>query len=224
VALVLSVTLGAGALAQTPGATSDDVAGVAPPVAPAADASQGKLRPFASGTSVLELTGVLMFESWNKNRASDRLFGGHVALGHAWAARWQAVLEFELLRADLSLSRDAFFIGGLGFLRREIAVLGGGPLFIEAGVGIAGATASVPTGGTTFNYLVAGGGGWVRPVGPRWALVGGLRVWHLSNGGTIRGNARNPDVEAIGGYVGVQIRRTLPPPRPMLTTGSRVRE
>jgi hypothetical protein len=224
VAVWLGVTLAARAAAQTPAGAPDDAGPRVRPIPAVAAVPDANLQPFAAGTSVLEMTGVLMFESWNKNRATDRLLGGHVALGHTWASGWQALLEFELLRADLSLSRDAFFIAGLGFLRREIVTVAGAQLFVEAGLGLSGATASVPTGGTTFNYLIAGGGGWVRPVGPRWALVGGLRVWHLSNGGTIRGNARNPDLEAIGGYLGVQFRRTLTTAARAAVAANRVRE
>jgi hypothetical protein len=163
-------------------------------------------QPFEPGTSTLELTGVYWLEAWNKNLATDRLFGGHASIGHTWARGWQALLEIELLRADLVLSPDAFFTSLTGHLRRRVWQAGGAHVFVEAGVGISAATDYVPTRGTTFNYLVEGGAGLVRPIGRHWAIVGGLRVWHLSNGGTIRGDDRNPDIEAIGGYAGVQLR------------------
>jgi Lipid A 3-O-deacylase (PagL) len=161
--------------------------------------------PFSPGTSSLETAGAFWLESWNKNLATDRLLGGHVSLGRSWAANWQAVLEIELLRADLSLSRDAFQIGASGLARWRIWSFYRNEVYVEAGLGMTAATAPVPTRGTTFNYLVLGGSGLARPLSDRWWIAGGLRVWHLSNGGTIRGDARNPDIEAIGGYLGLQL-------------------
>jgi hypothetical protein len=167
-------------------------------------ARTGTASPFDAGTSTLETAGVLWVESWNKNLATDRLLGGHVALAHTWARNWQALLEIELLRSDLALSQDAFLIAGSGFARRRLWRFSRNDVYVEAGVGLAAATAPVPTRGTTFNYLIQGGGGLVSPVAARWSIVVGLRVWHLSNGGTIKGNSRNPDIEAIGGYAGLQ--------------------
>jgi hypothetical protein len=159
---------------------------------------------FARGQATLELAGVLWLESWNKNGASDRLLGGHVALAHSWWTNWQLVLELELLRADLADTPDAFLLAASGLARRRMSRVRGAEPFVEWGVGLSAATAPVPVRGTTFNYLLQAGMGLARPLGTRWSAVASLRVWHLSNGGTIRGDARNPDLENIGGYVGLQ--------------------
>jgi hypothetical protein len=163
-----------------------------------------EVSPFESGTSTLESVGLVWLESWNKNLATDRLIGGHVTLAHTWARNWQAMLEIELLRADLTLSRDALLIGASGLARRRLWRFASNDVYVEAGVGLSAATAPVPTNGTTFNYLIQGGAGLVRPISGRWSMVAGLRVWNLSTGGTIKGHDRNPDIEAVGGYAGVQ--------------------
>jgi hypothetical protein len=162
--------------------------------------------PFTAGTSTLEVSGAFLLESWNKNLATDRLLGGHVSIAHSWSDGWQAALEVELLRADLALGPDALFISLAGVGRWRFVRARRCDFFVEAGTGVTASTAPVPTRGTTFNYLVHGGAGLVGPFGRWWAVAAGVRVWHLSNGGTIRGNARNPDIEAIGVHVGLQIR------------------
>jgi hypothetical protein len=161
--------------------------------------------PFNAGTSTLEIAGSLWIESWNKNLASDRLLGGHVALGHTWRTGWQAILEIELLRADLRRSRDALLIAGSSLIRRRLRTIGPYEPFLELGIGATGSSAAVPDRGTTFNFLLQGGGGVARPLTPAWGVVAAVRVWHLSNAGRIRPGA-NPDIEAIGGYFGLQWR------------------
>jgi hypothetical protein len=194
-------------------AQASDASLLVPDVPPPAASSQSArtataaASPFAAGTSTIETAGSWWLESWNKNLATDRLLGGHVALGHTWRTSWQTRLEIELLRADLARSRDAFLLAGSGMLRRRLRGFGFNEPFFELGLGVTGATAAVPTRGTTFNFLLEAGGGISRPLTPRTSVVGGVRVWHLSNAGRIRPGA-NPDIEAVGGYLGLQWRVT----------------
>ena len=82
---------------------------------------------------------------------------------------------------------------------------GGSELFVELGLGAAVASRAVPSRGTAFNFLLQAGGGFVRPLTSRASIVAGGRLWHLSNGGLIRNQSRNPDIEGVGGYVGLQV-------------------
>jgi hypothetical protein len=168
---------------------------------------RGWLDPFAPGTTTIEAAGAYWLESWNKNLTTEQFVGGHVTLGRSWMPSWQACVEVELLRAGLASHPDAFQVAAGGLVRRRVLQTRAGTGYLEAGLGMSAATAPVPAGGTGVNFLLQGGAGLVRPLG-RWsAVVGAVRLWHLSNGGMIRGHSRNPDIQALGGYVGLIVGR-----------------
>ncbi len=161
--------------------------------------------PFAVGTTTLEVTGVTWLESWNKNLATDRLAGARVAVGADWKPGWQAEADLELHHARLGQSPDAALLGLSGVVRRRLFPLRRLRAFAEVGLGMSLSTRPVPVRGTTVNFLLQAGGGVVRPLTARTSAVLGIRLWHLSNGGVIRNQRRNPDIEGLGGYVGIQM-------------------
>jgi hypothetical protein len=74
-------------------------------------------------------------------------------------------------------------------------------VFLDTGVGLATAAQRVPPTGTRRNYLVVLGGGIEVP----WSTLhfsAGARWLHVSNGGR-EGSSRNPDIQSLGGFVGV---------------------
>jgi len=76
-------------------------------------------------------------------------------------------------------------------------------LFLEAGVGLLGASGEVPTGGTSFDFMPRAGGGFTyefTPGGPR--LQAGVRWYHVSNA-RINGDSNNPASDGVMGFVGV---------------------
>lgn len=163
------------------------------------------LGPFSVGTTTLEVTAVTWLESWNKNLSSDRLTGGRIVLGQDWKPGWQAMADLEMHRAGLGGEPDPFLVGLSGVVRRRLVPLGRTQTFLEAGLGVSLATRPVPARGTEVNFLLQAGGGLLRPLGSRTSLILGTRLWHLSNGGIIRNQRRNPDIEGIGGYAGLQV-------------------
>ena len=77
-------------------------------------------------------------------------------------------------------------------------------VFLELGPGVSWSDTTVPPRGTRFNYLIVGGGGFLRRIGSQVHAVAGARWWHLSNNSR-EGRSRNPDIEGLGGYAGVAI-------------------
>lgn len=77
-------------------------------------------------------------------------------------------------------------------------------VFVEVGAGVSWSDTRVPVRGTTFNYLAETGVGIARRIGRQTHAVAGLRGIHVSNGGRA-GLGRNPDIEALGGYVGLAV-------------------
>lgn len=76
-------------------------------------------------------------------------------------------------------------------------------LFLEAGVGLLGASGEVPTGGTSFDFMPRAGGGFTyefTPGGPR--LQGGVRWYHVSNA-RINGDSNNPGRDGVMLFAGV---------------------
>lgn len=161
--------------------------------------------PFAVGTDTIEVTGVTWLESWNKNLATDQLVGVRVALGRDWFRGWQGLAEIELQHVLVGRDRDAFLAGISGLVRRRVGHVGSLQPFFELGLGGALSSRPVPPRGTSFNFLLQAGGGAVQPLGPRASVIVGLRLWHLSNGGIIRNQSHNPDIEGLGGYAGLQV-------------------
>lgn len=179
----------------------------------AADRCTESERILSPGCRTLELSGICFVEAWDFNGRSkpDVLAGGSAAVSFTLVDGLGAVIEAlgvrvaEQLR-DIDLVRPpTSFLGGVSaLLRKRIGTHEGIIFFVEGGLGVSDATAQVPEGGTRFNYLLQAGGGFSRRLGQRMALIGNVRLFHLSNNG-LRGRHRNPDIEALGAHAGVLI-------------------
>ena len=73
-------------------------------------------------------------------------------------------------------------------------------LFASAGCGLAGATSSVPAGGTNFNFTPSAGGGFTFDVTPDVRAYVSARWFHVSNAGT---STRNPGRDNLSLWVGL---------------------
>jgi hypothetical protein len=164
--------------------------------------------PFEPGASVIEVTGAVQQEAWNKNLATETLFGGSVLRGATWTRHVQATLEFTTLRIVQQRARDSLFLGMTFGARVRVARIHGYSPFAELSVGVSGASAQTPRRGSYFNYVAQAGFGVSRPVSRRTHVLAGVRWVHLSNAGLF-GNDRNPDIEAFGGYVGLSWMLTM---------------
>lgn len=147
----------------------------------------------------VDVTPASYVEAWDLNAAREWLHGVHAGVDRvAWRALAPRV-EGVLLRVRQD-GRDAWVRGATLGVRTRFAA---GPrrLFVDVAAGRSWASDRVPSSGTRGNYILALGGG----VEAHWAGVmisAGGRWLHLSNNGR-EGRARNPDVQALGGHVGV---------------------
>jgi hypothetical protein len=152
----------------------------------------------------LELSGLFFAEAWDFNgRPGAALVGGTASVALPVHGRWAAVLEG--LAINIDERRRNTLVGGVSILvRRQIAECGATTVFLEGGAGVSYASQPVPAGGTRFNYPLQAGGGVARRFGPHVGGLLSLRLFHLSNK-SLDGPSRNPDIEALGGHVGIFI-------------------
>jgi hypothetical protein len=163
---------------------------------------------FDVDASTIEVSGAVQQEAWNKNLATETLFGGSVLRGRTWKRNIQATLEFTALRVVQDRAPDSFFVGFTWGARVRVVEIRRYSCFTEIAVGVSGASAPTPRRGSWFNYVAQAGIGVSHPLTRRTHIVGGFRWLHLSNAGTF-GNDRNPDVEALGGFVGLSWMLTM---------------
>ena len=156
---------------------------------------------FASPGWNVELSGQFMVEAWDLNVSKESLFGGTVGLGYTFAERWQVNTELSFLRVSQDTSYDVLLPVVSGIMRGRAYEGGPVTVFLEIGPGVSYASDEVPAGGTRFNLVLQAGGGMTYRLVPRLNLVGGLRWLHVSNN-SLNGRSKNPDIQALGMYLG----------------------
>lgn len=166
-----------------------------------ADAAQG---PFDDRATGLQLTGVMLSESWDKNGSSETLGGGMMTVVRPFRGGWMGAVEATFMRVVQDGSRDPYVSGFSVLIRRRVYETRSAAVFVEIGPGISYANRPAPLGGTRMNYLFQSGAGALIRIGPGAYLVPGVRYLHLSNN-SLAGRGRNPDIQALGGYVGTML-------------------
>lgn len=178
-----------------------------------ADQDADHRSPRERGTLGLEIAGGLFVEAWNLNERRESLAGGRAGVSWCVIDDLAVLFEFHALRVFQEPDRAAFVSGFTPVVRWYLA---GSPhrspasaaaewsLFAELGPGISWSDTRVPPRGTGFNYLLLAGSGVMVRLGRQAHLVTGFRWLHISNNGR-EGRARNPDIEALGGYAGVAV-------------------
>ena len=149
----------------------------------------------------LELTGGFFLEAWDLNRFREQLFGGTIAFSRRVTPHWTIGVETSLLRVNWQPVGGLFLPALSVVLRRTVLQIGDSAVFLEGGGGASYASDEVPDRGTRFNLVSQTGVGLARALSPRTDVVGGLRWLHVSNN-SLDGRARNPDIQALGLYVG----------------------
>jgi hypothetical protein len=149
----------------------------------------------------LEFSGQFLVEAWDLNLTKESLLGGTVALGYSLSDRVQLNTELSLLRVKQGASYEVLVPAISPIVRWRSHTHGPVSVFWEIGPGISYATNEVPVGGTRFNYVFQVGGGMSYTFSSGINLVGGLRWLHLSNN-SLNGRDKNPDIQAVGIYVG----------------------
>ncbi len=149
----------------------------------------------------LQLGGSFFRESWDLNVFRERLAGASASAFRQLTPRWAIGIETNLLHVRQDPLKDVLLPAVNVLARWSALQLGKTVLFIEGGGGLSYASGLVPYEGTRFNFVSQTGVGLLRPVSPRVDLLGGARWLHVSNNG-LDGSRRNPDIQALGFYVG----------------------
>ena len=149
----------------------------------------------------LELTAGFYVEAWDLNVYKEQLIGGAVTLSRQMTPNWTVGVETNLLHVNQDPGGDVFLPTVSLMLRWSAFRVGETSVFLESGGGASYASNEVPNRGTRFNLIFQSGAGIVRSLSPRLDLVGGLRWLHVSNN-SLDGRDRNPDIQALGLYVG----------------------
>jgi hypothetical protein len=149
----------------------------------------------------VEFAGSVFIESWDMNQFRERLGGAVVGVSRQMTSRWRLGLETNLLYVNQQPLGDVFLPSLCLMARVGIFEVGKTVVFAEVGAGASYASNEVPNHGTRFNLVSQTGVGVSRPINARVDVVGGARWLHVSNN-SLDGASRNPDIQALGVYVG----------------------
>jgi hypothetical protein len=160
--------------------------------------------PFAAHRWHFELEGQAALEAWNYNISHEEAYA--LAEGLTYGLRDGLVLRMNQRFIYVSQrGEDAVLlgltIGGRGRIYRR----GRAAAFLQGELGISHTAVAAPPRGTRFNYMAIGGAGLTARLTARAHGVAALQVIHLSNA-SLKGAGRNPDIEAIGLSLGVNLR------------------
>ena len=175
---------------------------VAQSVDSAEQPTQGASAPqFPESLWGVEFAGSVFVESWDMNQFRERLGGAVVGVSRQMSSRWRLGVETNLLYVNQQPLGDVFLPSLCLMARVGVFEVGKAVVFVEAGAGASYASNEVPNHGTRFNLVSQTGVGVSRPVNARVDMVGGARWLHVSNN-SLDGASRNPDIQALGVYVG----------------------
>jgi hypothetical protein len=160
--------------------------------------------PFAAHAWHFETDAVVAFEAWNYNVSHEDLFGLNQTVTYG-ARNGLALRAGERFIYVSQRGEDAVLLGLTFGLRKRIAQRGRVAAFLQGDLGISYTAVAAPPRGTRFNYLAIGGGGVMVRLRPRVHFVTTAQLIHISNA-SLKGPARNPDIEAIGPTAGLLFR------------------
>jgi hypothetical protein len=184
-ALLLLLAIAGSARAQTAARADDD-------------------GPFAAHRWHFELDGQAAVEAWNYNVSHEELYA--LGEGLTYGLRDGLVLRMSQRFIYVSQrSQDAVLLGLTIGVRGRVYERGRTAAFLQGELGISHTAVAAPPRGTRFNYLAIGGAGMMVRMNVRAQLLAMLQVIHVSNA-SVKGPGRNPDIEAIGASLGVNIR------------------
>ena len=152
----------------------------------------------------LELTGRFFLEAWDFNLYKEQLVGGAITLSRQLTPNWALGVETSLLHVNQEPIGDVFLPALSLMLRWSAFRVGETSVFLEGGGGLSYASNEVPNRGTRLNLVSQTGVGLERPLSSRIGLVGGLRWLHVSNN-SLNGRDHNPDIQALGLYIGWRV-------------------
>ena len=142
-------------------------------------------------------------EAWNYNPSHEELYGLVQGVSYGLRDGLHLVARQRLYYVS-QRNNDSRLLALTAGLRGRVYRRGRTSAFLQFDVGISDAAVALPPGGTRFNYIAAGGAGFMIRMTRRLQAVAAIEVLHVSNAG-IAGPDRNPDIEAIGPSLGLSI-------------------
>jgi hypothetical protein len=150
----------------------------------------------------LQVQGAGYREAWGFNGHVETLAGAAAAFGFFFLDHLSINAE-ALLFGARQQGWDTFLGGCVFYPRWHFFRKGFFSLYMDAGAGVSMASRRLPEPeGTEFNFLILAGPGVTFRVSDSCLLTGCFRYLHVSNG-SIVGTDRNPDIDSLGGQVGV---------------------
>jgi hypothetical protein len=163
-----------------------------------------EIGPFAPATIGVEFAAGGHGELWSLNGGREWLASGSAAVWWAFGEGRSLLVQFHATEVFQRHPRNAFVHAVVPLLRWRVVEGRRFDVFTELGAGFSWSDTHVPPRGTRFNYVAEGGVGFARRVGRQTYAMAGIRLLHLSNGNR-DGASRNPDIEALGGYVALAV-------------------
>jgi hypothetical protein len=160
--------------------------------------------PYARGMLMLEFAGTVAPEAWNLNGNHEWMIDGTAGVWWAYREGRTLGVEFHAMAVTQERPRTAFLNAIVPVFRCRVWQGHRSTMFMEFGAGYSWSDAPVPPRGTHRNYLTVTSVGFTRRLSPQAHAVASFRWLHLSNA-SLEGRDRNPDIEALGGFVGVSI-------------------
>jgi hypothetical protein len=172
--------------------------------APAAAQDRPDDDPFAAHAWQFETGLHGAVETWNYNVSHEEVYG--LSEGITYGIREGLLLTATQRIYYVSQRANDTWLLGLTFgFRGRVYHHGRAHVYLEGDVGISDAAIATPPRGTRFNYVALGASGIVLRVRPGVFAVAGLQWLHVSNN-SLKGPARNPDIEAVGPVFGIAWR------------------
>jgi len=139
-------------------------------------------------------------ETWNYNVSHEELYG--LTEGLTYGLKGGLVLTMNQHFYYVSQrANDSWLLGLTCGIRGRVYRRGRAHVYIEGGVGLSDAAIAAPPRGTRFNYLATGSGGVLVRLTSRLHALTAIQWIHVSNN-SLKGPARNPDIEAVGPRIG----------------------
>ena len=159
--------------------------------------------PFARGRWHFEFDGQAALEAWNYNVSHEELYG--LGQGLTYGLRNGLVLRMNQRFIYISQrGEDGVALGLTIGVRGRVLQRGRTAAFLQGELGISHTAVAAPPRGTRFNYLAVGGAGMMLRLNGRAQMVTALQLTHVSNA-SLKGPGRNPDIEAIGLSLGLNL-------------------
>ena len=149
----------------------------------------------------VEMGGAFFLEAWDLNEHREQLVGGKVLLARDMGPNRAIGVQTALLHVVPSPGQNAFLPTWSFVLRQNLIRFSSFSILAEGSGGLSYASTQIPKLGTRFNFVSQVGLGLQSHQSANGQFITGFHWLHVSNN-SLNGSSRNPDIQAIGIYLG----------------------